>query len=524
MKGIFIHSQPIVKYFTAFVIQAFVCFSSLCAQTFEAEQIALPASLNWILKERIHNDFEVFNIEIDSMNTYAKDNSDSLSFELEIANYSWQVHLKANQMRSSSSSDTNTINTYRGYVNSDTNNICNFYISENFIRGYLLIDTMRYHITALTEFGEEFSSYSQAYILTKYSNSDTYTPSGTCDNPIVHIGIMADKSFVESNFGGDNYLAHEQIISIMADMESFYRSELDIPLRLQLELHDLSHLNGPSGPKLSHIGANNVWRFLFPCIEVDAIFIFTNKYFHPYGQATDIGLCTDGYGDVSAAVVSFYPSFLNPTLDPTKFDVPRYYPTVAHELGHLLGMGELENSSCSEECLPENDPSPLMCSDGGGSTFESRMFLSDCTITSLRNAVEGLCEVCLEEPDPVLCPNCMEDGRLTYVHNGLVPGCAGQDEIEIIANFSADCDGSENVKLEVKYNANYVEITDLGDFTSTTVINGNSYVTSEYQNLSEEEVIEMRFKARITGVPSSYFVGFGLYAYEEHSQSGGTMA
>lgn len=244
---------------------------------------------------------------------------------------------------------------------------------------------------------------------------------------------------------------------------------------------------------------NSEWVMHRPCIQKDAIFLIAAKNYAGGGHATG-QVCNNPTGEVDVAMIDiFHIANANSAF---KF---------AHEMGHLFGAGELEDTDCSELC---NNPNltPLMCTEGISLNDINAASLSQCTLDEFWQTIDNNCEDCLGMPATLpSCALCFETAMITVDNVQPIPGCSGKDIINYTVTVCNSCD-PQDLEVRVNFNGNrfdYLPPSDFPTIEDVSIPPLSSYELVTTVNFDGEECKEFHFTLRLKETPSGPGTGTG---------------
>ena len=305
------------------------------------------------------------------------------------------------------------------------------------------------------------------------------------------------------NHDEDAELARQEILSLVNIVEGFFSSQLGINFHIVVrgtEAGDpiIWETQDPfccDGIVTLYSEMNADWNMHRPCIPKDAIFLLAAKdYAGGGGQATG-----------SVCGPNSQPNEVNVGLI-DKFTVAdaRAAFKFAHELGHLLGSGELESTPCSSLCDDQN-LSPLMCSDGVGQADINIASLSSCSFETFEQTINNHCNDCLGTPQPLpTCPVCYETGMITVDNIRPIPGCSGRDIINYTVTICNSCD-PQDLEVRVNFNGNRFTYLPPSDFPVLEDVNNpplNSYELVSTLPYAVQECKEFHFTLQVKETPT----------------------
>ena len=320
-----------------------------------------------------------------------------------------------------------------------------------------------------------------------------------CPDVTLELGIHVDYE-AYNNYGGNKTQIIQDVQTLIGIAEAWFETNLPIDLEIVIigdepGIPIIWETPDPFPAGTNPIGStlNGDWNRNRPCVPKDGIFLFAggNKTGGQGGSTGDV--CDDPINDVRIAWVDRFG-----TVPLAAHDRP-----FTHEIGHLLGASELEQTPCEDECNGGN--SLLMCTSGTGSNLLSDNTLAQCSFDDIMAHIEENCD-CFGPPEPMMgdCNRCMETVLLEADNENPVPDCSGLDIINYKATFCNSCDPQE-LKLWAQYDADKVEILS-HDFDGIEIPHPQSQLEnlSSTINFAGEECITLEYSAKVkSGVTTS---------------------
>jgi reprolysin-like metallo-peptidase family M12B len=423
-------------FLTLLVVLFFACHS-FGQKTFFAKEIILSSDVQKEVESKMDiKSYKTFLLDLKNLNLYLKSsaNSHKIGLIFTLGKNKWNLNLEENPFQKSNvslRSIPKVCNTYRGFVDDLKTNPIRLYISSNYIGGYVTIDNKRFHLAPLksilnsAEYTGQFILYESPYIQPVNNTRTT-----TCEEIWVEIGMHGSYAFYLAKGGDNNPNAKEEVIEIIEDITNqaagFYSEQLDLFFNIVIrgtEDGDPIVWTTPEPWPCCLIATklfnqlNAEWMLNRPCLPKDAIFLFAKENYPGGGQATG-QVCNNPPDQVDIAFI-----------DRVQFSTPGQAFKFAHELGHLFGAKEAEDTPCSSICstLPPQG-TPVMCTFGYGTQDLSVSFLDDCSKDEIIATINGACGECLGEPDPIpACLTCYQSAWVTVDNRTPVADCSGKD-------------------------------------------------------------------------------------------------
>ncbi|MCP3893447.1 MAG: hypothetical protein GY706_02275, partial [Bacteroides sp.] len=276
--------------------------------------------------------------------------------------------------------------TYKGYVNGNTNNTAYLYISDNTIGGVIKISNQRYHIRSLTSFTKDPSS--EGFIVFKETDEKDFNGDWclTPDLPLddvqdrdgcgneperyLELAVEADWEFVKTFYDKESYVegkidealdpvVDEIIMNRVFPMDAMYTEDVNMRI-LPTHIHMWATASDPySGDIETHWDQlRTYYNANMDCVERDAVALISGKSFSGVlGVVKYSGVRTvcGSHDPVEASHdLGDYRSWTY-SVSSERGD----WRTMAHELGHSLGLGHECNcylmkggSNCNVACNP----------------------------------------------------------------------------------------------------------------------------------------------------------------------------
>ncbi|MEM1320994.1 MAG: right-handed parallel beta-helix repeat-containing protein [Bacteroidota bacterium] len=487
--------------------------------SFTGTEVTLAPTVLQDLEDQGICDDLAFSIDVASLNNYVKNvQTDSFTLDLNIGTtLSFDMYLGKHDIRAPGAQvvinfeggwESHPIaptNFYRGSLSSNIQSESRLYISADGLDGYITKDALRYSIRPLSEVLENGP---KGIWLICSAPIPPVPPRGDCDFPTIEIALEADQAFYEQ-MGGDVTAIAMMMDDVASRAADFYADELNLLLSIRnkgirADQDDYCCADIPISNAL-----NRYYNISRPCVEKDFIMLFAGKPLPGRGGQDGSTVCLSG----------------NQNRVPTGWinveaDIEDMVVAFAHELGHGLGAGELEDCTCpdADKCDGFNDPlkgliSPLMCTSG----VNTSLFLSQHSRSRMSNTLEMVCDLCLDDNRPIqTCERCENTITMETDNRFPLEGCGERELITVTIEVCPDCDAGP-VDVTVIFSDNNQELVAADP---AFIINGtcnpgstlNTYMCLDGLVLNVDECQSFQFTTRLIdgSLPDGYSINATL--------------
>jgi len=310
-----------------------------------------------------------------------------------------------------------------------------------------------------------------------------------CPQVTLELAVHVDHA-AYNNYGGNTAQIVQDVETLIGNVETWFDDRLPVDFQIVIVGNEpgtpiVWETPDPfkEGTNPLRSSLNGDWNMHRPCVSKDGILLITGANWYGGGGSTG-HVCDDPNDYVNIAWID---RFGDLPLAAMEFKL-------AHEIGHLLGATEMENTSCGTLC---DDPNfdPLMCSNGVGAGVFNNATL-ECSLDQMISQFDNNCD-CFGVPGGVTggCNICFETGMIKADNTQPVPGCEGRDVINYTVTVCNSCDPQE-LTVQTSFDPTKVDILS-HSFQSIEYLNPLSKMLTSTLNFDGQECKEFTYSARV---------------------------
>lgn len=465
-------------------------------KNFTAESVELTPLEMAQISEITNDPSQVFTLDIESINEYLSDNSESeksISFTLLNANKLYVTLepysiVSPNCILNRSTKDgfirepMPQINSFRGMLNGEEGSSVSLTNTETFFSLSIFTETNHYEIASLNNIrqGNNLFLFKENPL-----NEELFLSCDVSSGPLndlgpdrfLEVGIDGDYEFFMAPVNGESSI--NNMVDRMAIASSYF--DLFFNLELVIVQAHLWEIEDPyeslSNPSLNEV--TTFWNKNLFCVHKDVVHLFTGEFtWNGFSNGFRIG---DNQSNPT-----HLPASGNSTFDPDPNNLNfsrRNVETIVHELAHNLGAAHLQMTTLPQECITilcDNTNNVLMCSPGDGN-FNEPIRISRHTqdkITSKLNAFDQF--NWWDFPTSMDCQTCE---FISLTTDNINPTVENQNNCQTgnsISNFTINVGngcvpGEKEIRVDIRPELELIEFPD--NFENTPLPNGGSRIS-----------------------------------------------